>query len=486
MYLHDPYRDPALRILLANTPLQSGPQLPIPRVAVDKGTGDMPLGLLYLAASLQGGGFPNVSVLDVLTLGLTPEQAAERVARDRPDLLGLTVYSFSCADLSALCERVRNDLPACHICLGGPHASRYPVELLEGGWADSVCVGYGEGAIVALAGRLEQGRDPEGIPGMGWRDEDRVFRLRPSAPMGDIDAIPFPDRGLADRSLYSTWAVDRPLSATGVLTSRGCPFGCVFCSQSRTPFAQRSVDNVLREVEQCRDQGYQMIYFQDDTMNLNPGWMHTFAQSMAEMEDRPAWCFRGRVTGFDEKLAHACAQGGCVRVNLGIEAGSTAAQKQIGKGIDLEEALTAVRAARQAGIATVCYFIMGFPGETREQIRETYSFARRLDPDYAIFSPLYLLPGTALYERERRIRGDGYDPYAAYTRRPSRGFVPPPPSGTVDRKTVFRAVRMAYVKFYFSPRYLLSGRGTGGGVLKGFRAGLSILSYFFFGLRDWN
>lgn len=475
-----------MRILLTNTPLKRGPQLPIPRVAVDKGTGDMPLGLLYLAASLKSAGFKNVSVLDILTLGLGPDRAAEKVAYERPDLLGVTVYSFSCRDLAILAKKVRDLLPKCHICLGGPHIATYPELSLQGRWCDSVCVGYGEGAIVALAKALERGEAAEAIPGIGWKKDGEPAKVCHPLRLEGIDSIPFPDRRIVDRSLYSSWVVDRPVPATSILTSRGCPFRCTFCSQSRTSFAQRSVGNVLCEVKQCRDQGFRMIYFQDDSMNSRTEWMLEFASAMGAIEDGPAWCFRGRVTNFDDEVARSCARGGCVRVQFGIEAGTDEVQETIGKGIDLSHALTAVKAAKKAQISTVCYFIMGFPGETVDQMRHTYVFARLLDPDFAIFSPLYLLPGTELYEREKRLMGDGFDPYAKYTEHPSRDFVPPPPTGTVTRKAVFWTVRLAYFRFYFSPRFLLSGRGAEGGIMRGVRGGLSLLAYLFFGLRRWK
>ncbi len=475
-----------IKILLVNTPLTGGPQIPIPSVAVDKGTGNTPLGLLYLATALRNAGFSDVQVLDFLTLGVDPATAAEMVERLHPDFLGITVCSLSCYDLAQFTRQIRRRLPACHICLGGPHTSNYPDLLLQVGYCDSLCIGYGEQAIVKLVRHLERKETPTDIPGIGVSNENNEIMIFPPEPLGDIDAIAFPDRSLVKRELYSSWLVDRPQSATALLTSRGCPFGCTFCSQSRTPHAQRSVANVIAEVESCLAQDFTMLYFEDDCMNLRAEWMNEFVRAMTALPRKPDWAFRGRVTNFDEELAKACAQSGCVRINFGIESGSEEMQRKIGKGIKLEDAITALRATKNAGIATVCYFIMGFPEETGPQMRQTYDFARRLNPDYAIFSPLYLFPGTELYRREKEKRGSAYDPYADYTRKPTADFVPPTPQSTVDQVTISRLVRLAYLRFYFSPRYMLSGKGLAGGMRRGIKGGLSLLTYLLRGPRKQN
>ncbi len=470
-----------IKILLVNTPLTGGPQIPIPSVAVDKGTGNMPLGLLYLAAALRTAGFADVQVLDFLTLGVDPTQAAEMAARLHPDFLGITVCSLSCYDLAEFTRLLRRRMPACHISLGGPHTSNYPDILLQAGYCDSLCVGYGERAIVELIRRLERKEKPANIPGIGVINKNNEIDICPPDPLGDIDAIAFPDRSLVNRALYSSWLVDRPQSATALLTSRGCPFGCTFCSQSHTPHAQRSVANVMAEVESCLVQDFTMLYFEDDSMNLHPEWMNEFVRAMGALPQKPDWAFRGRVTNFDDDMAKACARSGCVRINFGIESGSEEMQRKIGKGIKLGDALTALRATKNAGIATVCYFIMGFPEETEAQMRQTFDFARRLDADYAIFSPLYLFPGTELYRREKQKRGPDYDPYADYTRKPTADFVPPTPRGMVAQQMISRLVRLAYLRFYFSPHYLFSGKGLAGGFWRGVKGGLSLLAYLLCG-----
>lgn len=477
--LSGPKQGRAMRILLANAPLEHGPRFPIPSVIRDKGK-DMPLGLLYLAAALKNKGFDNVAVLDAHSQRLSCKQTIEKIIQHKPDFLGLTVTSFSCYDVFLLTIAVRKRLPDCHICLGGPSVTLYPEKTLTGDQCDSICSGYGEKAIAALVGALEANKPINGIPGIGINTEAGPNTMSPLAEI-NIDALPFPERSLIEPEDYTSWIIDRPMRTTATISSRGCPFRCNFCTQSRTPFSQRSVENVIAEVEKCIREGYAMINFEDDCMNLDPKWMFSFCEQMVQLNNRPAWGFRGRVAGFDRKLAKACVDAGCVRINFGVESGSKEIQEQIGKGITIRQAAEAIEAAKNAGISTVCYFILGFPEETESQMDLTISFAKTLCPDFAQFTPLVLLPGTRLYEREQSIRGEDFDPYGEYAHSPTSSFSPPEITGSLPRKTVIKKVRKAYFDYYFVPGFLFSGKGIKGGILRGIRAGLSLLSYVLFG-----
>lgn len=468
-----------MRILLANAPLENGPRFPIPSVIRDKGK-DMPLGLLYLAAGLKESGFNDVTILDAHSMGLTGAQTAEKIIHHKPDFLGITVTAFSCYDVFLLAKKVRSRLPDCHICLGGPMVTLYPDRFLAGKWCDCICAGYGERAIAALVGALENNKPADQIPGIGIITETGPTFAGPAVEF-DIDTVPFPDRSLLRPEDYTSWITDRPMVTTAMITSRGCPFRCNFCTQSKTPFSQRSVENVMAEIKQCDDDGYTMINFEDDCMNLDPEWMLSFCEQMTKIPGHPRWGFRGRVAGFDEQLAKASAKAGCVRINFGVESGSDEIQKQIGKNITTEQAVRAVKAAKDAGISTVCYFILGFPDETESQMSRTVRLADRLRPDFAQFTPLVLLPGTRLYEREKEIQGKGYDPYGDFAGRPESGFWPPPITGALPAKTILKKVRKAYFDYYFTPRFLFSGKGASGGIFRGIRAGFSLISYILFG-----
>lgn len=468
-----------MRILLVNAPLENGPRFPIPSVIRDKGK-DMPLGLLYLAAGLKDSGFDDVTILDAHSQGLTGAQTAKKIIRHKPDFLGITVTAFSCYDVFLLARNMRNHLPDCHICLGGPIVTLYPERFLAGKWCDSVCAGYGEKTVAALATALENNEPADQIPGIGIITDTGPTFAGPAVEF-DIDTVPFPDRSLLRPEDYTSWITDRPMVTTAMITSRGCPFRCNFCTQSKTPFSQRSVENVIAEVKQCTKEAYAMINFEDDCMNLDTEWMFSFCEQMTKMHGHPRWGFRGRVAGFDEQLAKASAKAGCVRINFGVESGSDEIQKQIGKNITTEQALQAVKAAKSSGISTVCYFILGFPDETESQMDRTVRLADRLRPDFAQFTPLVLLPGTRLYERERKIRGKRFDLYGDYAGKPSPTFLPPSITGALPEKTILKKVRKAYFNYYFSPGFLFSGKGSKGGLLRGIRAGLSLLSYILFG-----
>ena len=473
-----------MRILLINPPLYGGPQFPVPGAVREK-SADLPLGLLYLSAALKRCGFSDIEVIDFQAQGKTPDEAVKIIASAKPDLLGITVYSFGCYDVHRIVTRVRQALPHTHVTVGGPHAGLYPREILDAGWADSVCLGFGEQPIVELAAALQNGTTLEGIAGLAFRNGNRIHLTPASCNIKDIDAIPFPDRSGLDPAKQLSPMVDRPMPATGIITSRGCPHGCVFCAQSHTPYAQRSVANVLEEVRQCAEQGFEMINFEDDALNNRRSWIEAFCDGMMRMPTPIKWAFRGRVARFDEKLAKLCARAGCVRINFGVESGDDGMLTQIEKGITREQAKIAVGAAKSAGIATVTYYILGFPHETAEQMQRTIDFSLELRSDFAQFSLLVLMPGSALYDREKQLRGEGYDPFRDYTLQPTLDFRVPQPSDTLPRKQIIDAVRHAYRRYYFTPSFLFSGKGASGGVIRGMRTGASLLSYVMFGPKGW-
>ena len=473
-----------MRIVLANTPLTLGPKFPIPSIIRDKGK-DIPLGLLYLASSLQKAGFDDVHVVDSHSLGLSPDGTAKKISSLSPDFVGISVTSFSIKDLYFLAKGIRENNPKCHICLGGHHPTIYPDITVQNDWCDSVCVGFGEKTIIETAGRLQSGLSLENIPGLKYKDGSGQI-TGPAVPekTGDIDRLPFPARSLIKKENYKSWVVDRPAVTTAMITSRGCPFGCVFCSMAKTPFVQRSVKNVLEEVEQCVAGGFQMINFEDDSMNLDRKWFMEFCDGMAGIEHGPAWGFRGRVANFDTKTALVCSKAGCERINFGVESGSKEILDRIGKGVTLEQVKEAISAAKNAGIMTVAYFIMGFPKERENDLGKTYHFARKMNPDFAQFTPLVLLPGTALYKKQ--LLDKGRDPFAQATKNPEADFFPPKPKGMLARKVVHQWVRKSYLKFYFSPKFLFSKKGFSGGLFRGIIAGKSLLYYILFGPKNWG
>ena len=211
-----------MRILLINAPSRFGPDFPIPSIIRDKGK-DMPLGLLYLAASLRAAGFLDLKILDAHTKGLDPNQTAAEIINIAPDLLCATAYSFSSFDLWLCFQQIRKALPDCTIAVGGPAVTAYPKESLVGFDADFICAGYGERAAVQIAQAVQEKRLPENEPGIGYFSDDVFVFTEPKAGSQDLDLLPFPDRTLVRADDYASWVVDRPAPTTAMMTSRGLP-----------------------------------------------------------------------------------------------------------------------------------------------------------------------------------------------------------------------------------------------------------------------
>jgi anaerobic magnesium-protoporphyrin IX monomethyl ester cyclase len=198
-----------------------------------------------------------------------------------------------------------------------------------------------------------------------------------------------------------------------MMTSRGCPFNCDFCSKPvfGESFRQRSPGNVIAEVQEILSLGYERVFFQDDCFTLSPRWVSSFCDEIGRRGVEFEWECLSRVDSLTIELAREMREAGCRRVFFGLESGSDEVLKIMNKSTTVERARSAVQAASEAGIETGAFFILGYPGETDETILETIRFAVGLPLDYLSFSLPYPIPGTGLYAKLRDdLRVDRLEP----------------------------------------------------------------------------
>jgi anaerobic magnesium-protoporphyrin IX monomethyl ester cyclase len=375
-----------------------------------------PLGLGYIASSLLKAGH-EVEVLDCTFL--EKDEAYGRAVASGADVVG--IYSMaSMRDEALRFARLlagKTEL----LVAGGPQPSSDPVPFLDD--FDLVVIGEGEVTILEILNSFEEGSDLESVKGIAYRrgrwegsisnhrkenktlDDarcDDVIITEPRAHQQDLDQIPFPARDLfpnQDYTLY--WRRRFGTACTAVITTRGCPFSCEFCSRSvfGASYRERSPENVLDEVEEVLDLGYDHVHFADDVFTLNRDRVLDICQEIMDRGISFGWECLGRVDSVDPAVTMAMKKAGCKRVLFGIESGSDSVLRLMRKRITVGEAERAVSAARHAGIKTGAFFILCYPGETDDTVLETLSFATRLPLDYISFTIPCPLPGTSLYER---------------------------------------------------------------------------------------
>lgn len=291
---------------------------------------------------------------------------------------------------------------------GGPLPTIFPEDYLKA--FDIVCIGEGEETMLELAETYLRGGKLSGIRGIciGTRlesnGENKSMMIRTPArpPIHDLDAIPFPARDLFDNESYEQYYQKRfGRRETSVITTRGCPFDCDFCSRPifSNQFRARSAKNVVDELEQISEFGYDSVWFSDDCFTLIPSRVLETCQQIENRGLALKWECLSRVDVFNLEMAKEMKAAGCERVFFGIESGDDGILRQMNKRIDVDQARKAVEAAAKAELKSAGFFIVGYPGENDSTILRTIKFATKLPLDYVSFSLPYPIPGTGLYDK---------------------------------------------------------------------------------------
>jgi len=285
---------------------------------------------------------------------------------------------------------------------GGPLPSCSP-ETFHGDF-DLVVVGEGEETIQEIVRAYEAGLDLRSINGLQYRHPQQGITIR--TPKRDLlphlDQIPFPARHLFQNEKYIDHSKRKySYSATSVITTRGCPFSCEFCSNAvfGTTYRERSSENVLDEVEEGLALGYDRIHFADDVFTLNKKRMIQICEDILARGLDFKWECLGRVDSIDRATAKAMKKSGCDRILFGIESGDESILKLMNKRISPNQARLAIETAREAGLKTGAFFILCYPGDTDDTVIKTIKFAASLPLDYLSFTMPYPLPGTMLSQR---------------------------------------------------------------------------------------
>lgn len=361
-----------------------------------------PLGLGYIAAHLREAGH----TVDIIDATFTNEAIAiEKTRALKPRIIG--VYSmFTMREASLRVARALRD--DCEIIItGGPLPTVEPETYLTD--FDAAAVGEGEETMLEIVSG-DRLRDVNGIvfrerEGKPLRPGDaggEVVHTPQRRVLGDLDAVPLPARDLFDNGNYIRYYKRRgDLPTTSAITSRGCPFACDFCSHPifGESFRERSPQNMVDEVEQILNLGYERVFFQDDCFTLTKSRVIKFCDEVSSRDLHFGWECLSRADSMDSDTATRMRAAGCDHVFFGLESGSDRVLKIMNKSATPEMGRRAVEAARVGGLKTGAFFIFGYPGDDTESMLETLHFANSLPLDYLSFTYPYPIPGTPLYER---------------------------------------------------------------------------------------
>lgn len=356
-----------------------------------------PLGLGYIASYLKK---HSISVNLVDCTFLRQEEALEKVRCGNPRIIG--IYSmYSMKEKTIQMARLLRE--NCELLVaGGPLPTTNSKEYLQ--HFDVVAIGEGEETMLELVNQEDNGVDLSKVKGIAYKENGKAKFTKPREFIKNLDSIPFPDRELFDNQAYKDYYSRKfGYTTTSVMTSRGCPFNCDFCSRPvfGNTLRTRSATNIVDEVEGVLKLGYGRIWFADDCFTLNRKRLLRICDEIIQRGVRVDWECLSRVDTVDIVTSRKMKQAGCVRVFLGIESGNDTVLSLMKKQITTGKAKEAVKVTRQSGIKVGAFFILGYPGETSETILDTVSYASALPLDYLSFTMPYPIPGTPLYDRVR-------------------------------------------------------------------------------------
>lgn len=359
-----------------------------------------PLGLSYLQAALKAKGF-KVKTLDTTFRGVA--SVVEEAKALRPKIIGLSVM-WTMQDAALLLLKELRGAGATLI-VGGPFPTMDPSYFAD--HADIVFRGEGEAAFPEVARRILDGDESfRKLPGVCYKDGDKLIDNGKPEFIADLDTVPHADRTAFDDTAYQAyWRKTFGYTLTPVLTTRGCPYRCDFCSKPvfGQRYRERSPEHVAEEFEMISALGFDRIWVADDVFTLKLKRTHEVCDAIWKKQLPVVWECLSRIEGADEALFRHMRRAGCVRVFFGLESGDDEVVKKLVKKLHTtKQARSGVELARQAGIEVGSFFLLGYPGETRETVMKTLRFAAELPLDYASFTVPVPLPGTALYDRVGR------------------------------------------------------------------------------------
>ena len=448
-----------MNILLINPPAENL----VRTFAPDSLTEEMgffpPMGLLYIAAYAQqahGDRF-KIEVLDTQVEKMSYDKLESVLSRKKPDMVGISCMTFLLLDALKVARLVKKTNPGCHVVFGGTHPTIYPHEIAGQPEVDSIVIGEGEFTFSELLDAVEGGRSLSGIEGVGFRHEGEVIINPPREFVQDLDSLPFPDRELLPWQKYYNLLGMGKEYMTSLLTSRGCPFNCVFCTKKDGRMCRvRSPENVVREIEQNVKLGITDFDIIDDTFTIDRKRVLAIADLIIQKNLNITMDLRARVDTVDQEVLDRLAQAGCNRVRFGVESGNPGILQNLMKGITLDQARQAYRMAKKAGIVTFAYFMLGSPGETEKEIKESIAFAKELNPDFAQFLITTPFPATELYEKGMRdgiLKGDFWREFSAH---PTRDFMPQWWTENFTPRELEKWQRKAHLSYYYRPMYVIS------------------------------
>lgn len=332
--------------------------------------------------------------------GLSDGEIEKIIKDENPKIIGLgCMYSIHYMDVVNIARLIKKVDPAIKVVIGGNHATSLCDVVLKNPCFDFVVRGEGEITFYELCcGILSGQEDFSGIDGLAFLDKDQVIKTPARELIRNLDDLPPTDYSLVDVRKYVDISSDayimRPPSV-GIVSSRGCPGGCVYCTVKAVwgrSWRGKSPKRTVDEMEAiCNRYGIREFAFLDDSASVDKVRWNAICDEIIERKLDIKWTTPNGIAHWtlDKPTLKKMKKSGCYRITFGIESGNAETRKFLGKPHPLVQAKELIRYANKIGLWTICTNIVGFPYETRQQMEETIDFAKKSGTDFAVFYALF-------------------------------------------------------------------------------------------------
>jgi len=414
-----------------------------------------PLGLCYIAAVLEKQNI-DVQIIDGLGENLSIDDICNMAKRYSPDYVGITIASIAYSCATVLAGTLKKELGDIPVIVGGPHVTIFREKALDSPHFDYGVIGEGEVTFLELIEALNKNQNVSRIDGILYKKRNEIFKTSSRPFINNLDELPLPARHLLPPlTIYRPTAmVYKKFPVTTMITSRGCPYNCIFCNRIFGKYYRfNSAEYVVREMEiLVKKFGIKEITFYEDNFPVNKKRVFKICALIKERQLNVRWSCSANVNTLNKEMLMAMKEAGCWLVSIGIESGNEEVLKFIRKDISPLKVKQVAQWASEIGIQLRGYFMIGHPIDTKKTIRQTIDFSKSLRLYTVNFCLQYLVPGSELYEIAPLYGETCYD-FTMVSGHPSKEDLPFVPKG-LTTKYLLKIQGQAYREFYLRPSQL--------------------------------
>jgi radical SAM superfamily enzyme YgiQ (UPF0313 family) len=363
----------------------------------------VPLGILYISAYLEQHGYDNV-IFDSTFSSFG--QLCSTIIKESPGVVGIYTNLMTKLNVLRLIDFIKKDesLRKTKIVLGGPEVRNHATNFLKHG-ADFIVFGEGEQTMLELVQWLSGNLtiDVEEIEGIAYKNgKGELHQNRERSKLRNLDELPLPNRLKVNLQLYfDAWKNKHGVSAISINTMRGCPYTCKWCSRAvyGQSYRRRSAKNVVDEMEWIK-QHYSVdsIWFVDDVFTISHKWLEEFVNELTIRNVAIPYECITRSDRMNEDVIKKLKKSGCFRVWIGAESGSQKVIDLMDRRVNVAQVQEMIQLSKKHGLQAGTFIMVGYPGETKEDIYATVSHLKKADPDLFTITVAYPIKGTPLYE----------------------------------------------------------------------------------------